>query len=84
LVAGATMAEEWGLVLAAPVSLCLFLTTIILALMTRAAPQLNLYSIGFPMLTGVGLGAIVVLLPDIARSLVYYFGHFSQMLTGMV
>ena len=35
--------------LAAPVALCLFLTTLVLALLTRAAPQMNIYSVGFPV-----------------------------------
>ena len=53
----ASAAEEGGLLLAAPVALCLSLTTVVLVLMTRAAPQLNLYSVGFPLRVLVCLGA---------------------------
>jgi flagellar biosynthetic protein FliR len=59
LVAGAAATEEWGLMLAAPVAVCLFLTTIVLMLLGRTTPQLNLYSIGFSLRLGVGLVAVL-------------------------
>ena len=46
--------------LAAPLALCLFLTTVVLALLTRAAPQLNLFSVGFPLRVIVCLGALLL------------------------
>src|SRR5262249_1599922 len=58
IVAGATAVEEWGLMLSAPVAFCLFLTTIVLTLLARATPQLNLYTVGFPLRLGVGLIAL--------------------------
>jgi flagellar biosynthetic protein FliR len=59
MVAGATATEEWGLMLAAPVAVCLFLTTVVLMLLGRTTPQLNLYSIGFSLRLGVGLVAVL-------------------------
>jgi flagellar biosynthesis protein FliR len=79
LVAGATLAQEWGLMLAAPVALFLFLTTVLLALLTRAAPQMNLYSVGFPLRLGVGLAACLLLLPSWVSAVVNAFGHFGQL-----
>jgi flagellar biosynthesis protein FliR len=78
-VAGATMAEEWGLMLAAPVAVFLFLTTVLLAFLTRAAPQMNLYAVGFPLRLAVGLAACVLLLPTLVSTIVSAFCHFGQL-----
>ncbi len=79
LLHGALAAEEWGLMLAAPVALCLFLTTLILTLLARATPQLNLYTVGFPLRLGVGLVAVLLLLPQGVITLVSIFGHFEEL-----
>jgi flagellar biosynthesis protein FliR len=49
LIEAASVAQEGGILLVTPLVLCLFLATVVLMLMTRAAPQLNLYSVGFPL-----------------------------------
>lgn len=79
LVTAVAAAEEGGLLLAAPVALCLFLTTLVLALMTRAAPQLNLYSVGFPVRVAVCLIALLLLLPQLLSGLVGFFGYIMEM-----
>lgn len=84
LVAAAGAAEEWGLLLGAPVALCLFLTTIVLALLTRAAPQLNLYTVGFPLRMLVGLGAALLFLPQLVEGLVAVLAQFTAFLTHAV
>lgn len=56
---------EWGLVLATPVGCCLFLTSLLLALLTRAAPQLNLMSAGFTLRVLAGLLALLFLWPEL-------------------
>lgn len=80
LVTALASAEETGMVLAAPVAVCLFVTTVVLALMTRAAPQLNLYSVGFPLRVLVSLGAMVLLLPQFIDGIV---SGFSQLLEAL-
>jgi flagellar biosynthetic protein FliR len=80
LVTAAGAAEEGGLLLVAPVGLCLFVTTVVLALMTRAAPQLNLYSVGFPLRVLVCLGAVVVLLPSMLTGMIGMFSYFLELL----
>jgi flagellar biosynthetic protein FliR len=84
LVAGVTIAQEWGLMLAAPVALLLFLTTITLAVLSRAAPQLNLYSVGFPMRLGAGLAACVLLLPAWVGAVVSGIGAFTELAKQMM
>lgn len=80
LVSAVGSAQEGGLLLAAPVALCLFVTTLVLALMTRAAPQLNLYSIGFPVRVLVALVAMLIMLPQLLGGMVDLFGHTLAML----
>lgn len=84
LAAGATAAEEWGLLLAAPVALCLFVTTVVLALMARAAPQLNVYAVGFPLRLLVGLVVIFVLFPNFLAALVTIFGRCGELVVGLL
>lgn len=84
LVNGASRAEEWGLMLAAPVALCLFLTTVTLNLLVRAAPQLNLYSVGFPLRLGVGLVALLLLLPQLVASLLAMFQQGIELFGGVL
>jgi flagellar biosynthetic protein FliR len=80
LVSGASAAEEWGLLLIAPLGLCLFLTTVVLALMTRAAPQMNIFSVGFALQIGIGLVGAFLLLPDLLAAMVSAFGRASEFL----
>jgi flagellar biosynthetic protein FliR len=80
MVAIAGSAQEQGILLAAPVSLCLFVTTVVLALMTRAAPQLNLYSVGFPMRVFVFLGGMLIVLPQLLMGIVGMFSIFLEAL----
>lgn len=76
-------AQEWGVVLAGPVLLCLFLATVVLALLNRAAPQINLYTVGFPLRMIVGLAALLLFLPQLLASLVAVFEQCSAMLARM-
>jgi flagellar biosynthetic protein FliR len=60
-------AEALGVQLAGPLALAMFLVTIVLALLGRAAPQLNIYSVGFTLQSLVALGAALILLPDLVH-----------------
>lgn len=84
MTAGLASAQEWGMSLAAPVGAVLFLTSIVLAFMTRAAPQLNVFSLGFALRIGLGLGGLFVLMPEFASSLVRAIAHMSDLLERMV
>ena len=52
-----------GLLLALPVAALLLLVNLLLAVTARSAPQLNIFSIGFPALLVAGLLALPVALP---------------------
>jgi flagellar biosynthesis protein FliR len=84
MVNGLAAAQEWGLMLAAPVGAILFLTSIVLALLTRAAPQMNLFSVGFGLRIGIGLAAVFLLLPNFVSALVRTLAHMSAWLERLV
>lgn len=52
-----------GLQLSLPIIAALLITNVALGILTRAAPQLNIFGIGFPVTLGVGLVLISVTLP---------------------
>lgn len=55
-----------GLQLALPVIAILLMTNLALGILTRSAPQLNIFAIGFPITLGVGLIVLNVTLPYFA------------------
>lgn len=73
---------EWGLTLAAPVAACLFITSLVLSLMSRAAPHMNLMSFGYPLRVLVGLVATWLLWPDLAPRMLSALNRFSGLLSS--
>ncbi len=61
-----------GLLISLPVVAVLMMTNVALAVLTRAAPQLNIFAVGFPLTLAVGF--IVI-----ALSLGYFMPLFGQM-----
>ncbi|TDR82942.1 flagellar biosynthetic protein FliR [Paludibacterium purpuratum] len=53
----------WGLWLALPVIAALLMTNLAVGVMTRAAPQFNIMSFGFPLTLGIGFIALYISLP---------------------
>lgn len=58
-----------GIQLALPILAALLVTNIALGILTRAAPQLNLFGIGFPVTIGIGFIMIALALPYMATPL---------------
>jgi flagellar biosynthetic protein FliR len=81
LVSGLAAAEEYGLVLAAPVVMCLVLSLVLLVLLNRTAPQFNLYSVGFPLQLAVGIAAMWLLWPNLVRGLAAVFQRISAIIS---
>jgi flagellar biosynthetic protein FliR len=52
-----------GVQLSLPIVAALLITNVALGILTRAAPQLNLFGIGFPITLGVGLLVVAMTLP---------------------
>ena len=64
-----------GLQLAMPIVAALLITNIGLAILTRAAPQLNLFGIGFPITLGAGFLVISLTLPYLGTPLENLFNQ---------
>jgi flagellar biosynthetic protein FliR len=64
-----------GLQLAMPIVAALLVTNIALAILTRAAPQLNLFGIGFPITLGAGFLVISLTLPYLGTPLQNLFNQ---------
>jgi len=81
---GLAVAYEMGLLLAAPIGGCLFLLAITLAVMARAAPQLNIYSVGFTLQVLVVLFGGLFLLPEFVLTLTVIIAKLGAMLPQMM
>lgn len=55
--------HEQGLMIAAPIGIGLFLIVIAMALLSKVAPQMNVFAVGVSLRLIVGLGAVIVFLP---------------------
>lgn len=64
--------------IAAPAAVALFLVNVMLALMARVAPQMNVFVVGFPIQIGVGLIMIAVSLPLLAAVGPTVFGDIAH------
>lgn len=62
-----------GLQLALPLIAILLMTNLALGILTRSAPQLNIFAIGFPITLGVGLIVLNITLP-------YFAPQFENMI----
>lgn len=67
-----------GLLLALPVLVALMLTNLVLAVLTRAAPQLNVFSVGFPITLTVGLAALLAGTQYLAAPLEHIFNITAE------
>ena len=67
-----------GSMLALPIVAALMLTNLALGVLSRAAPQLNLFAVGFPVTLAVGLVLLAVMLPRIAPVLAGMLDHASE------
>jgi flagellar biosynthetic protein FliR len=58
-----------GVQISLPIVAALLLTNVALGILTRAAPALNLFGIGFPITLGVGMAVIALTLPFLSTPL---------------
>ena len=70
-----------GLRFAAPIVATVMIGNAALAVLSRAAPQLNILSVAFPLQIGLGLFAIGATLPLIATYLGEWPAHYDSQLT---
>jgi flagellar biosynthetic protein FliR len=73
-----------GLVLSLPVVGALLIANIALGIMTRAAPQLNVFAVGFPLMLGVGFFAVWLSVPFVGPAIESLFEHTVSAALGIV
>lgn len=71
-----------GLLMAMPVTVALIVTNLALGVLTRAAPQLNLFAIGFPITIIGGVAMLLASLSYLAVPLQKLFEEGLQMMLG--
>jgi flagellar biosynthetic protein FliR len=64
-----------GLQISLPIVAALLVTNIAMGILTRAAPQLNLFGIGFPITLGVGLLSISLAMPYLGTPIINLFNQ---------
>ena len=79
-------AKLWQVALriSAPLLAAQFLTKVVLALLARAAPQMNVFMVGFPLQIGGGLLILALMLPIFATVLDQIFGDLGIQIVGML
>jgi flagellar biosynthetic protein FliR len=70
IVVWAKMIFIWGVKIALPIIVTLLLINVSFGVVTRAAPQLNIFAVGFPVSIMVGFWLVMVSLPTIYPRLV--------------
>ena len=77
---GWRLLAEWGgeifrtgLLISLPVVAALLIANIAMGIMTRAAPQLNIFAVGFPLTLGVGFFALWLAVPFIGPEIASLF-----------
>lgn len=71
-----------GLILALPAVAALLITNIALGVLTRAAPQLNLFAVGFPITLAGGFFIMILSLSYFSGPLIQLFEHGLQAMLG--
>lgn len=71
-----------GLLLALPAVAALLITNTALGVLTRAAPQLNLFAVGFPITLAGGFLIMILMLGYFSTPLIQLFEHGLQSMLG--
>ncbi|WP_255987774.1 flagellar biosynthetic protein FliR [Chitinolyticbacter albus] len=71
------MIFRMGVLLALPVIGSLLITNLAIGVMTRAAPQLNVFAVGFPLMLAIGVATVSIMLPFLPP-------HIESLIAGLV
>jgi flagellar biosynthetic protein FliR len=69
-----------ALIISLPAVVLLFLVNVLIGFMTRVAPQMNIFSVGFPVTILVGFVMVMISLPSMGNSM----SGLLQTASGMV
>ncbi|HEY5957490.1 MAG TPA: flagellar biosynthetic protein FliR [Polyangiaceae bacterium] len=73
-----------GVRVALPLVAILYMTQIALAFIARAAPQMQVFNVGFAVMLAVGLTVLAMILPDVARALVVELSQLGSRLEDLL
>jgi len=72
-----------GMHLSLPIVAALLVTNVALGILTRAAPQLNLFGIGFPITIGVGFLMLALIMPYLLLPIQNLFQSAIEMMQSL-
>lgn len=75
--------SEFGGLIVGPVGIVMFVLTVGLALLNKAAPTLNLFSVGMSLRSGLGIFCMIIFMPIIMKSIEVYFMRYQSQLEDM-
>lgn len=78
------MLPEYGLLILAPLGIVMFLLTVGLAFLNKAAPTLNLFTVGMSLRSGLGIFCLFLFMPIFVQAIVMYFLRMTQQLEQMM
>jgi flagellar biosynthetic protein FliR len=70
--------SEYGCLIIAPIGIVMFVLTVGLALLNKAAPTLNLFSVGMGLRSGLGILCMFIFMPVILKSMEMYFSRYRS------
>ncbi|UXY17123.1 flagellar biosynthetic protein FliR [Chitiniphilus purpureus] len=73
-----------GLVLSLPVIGALLITNLAIGVMSRAAPQLNVFAVGFPLMLAIGFAALYFLLPFLIPHIEALLGYQTRLIERLL
>ena len=78
LVQSTSALTEYGSLIVGPVGIVMFVLTVGLALLNKAAPTLNLFSVGMGIRSGLGILCMFIFMPIILKSMEMYFLRYQS------
>lgn len=75
--------SEYGMLIVGPIGIVMFVLTVGLALLNKAAPTLNLFSVGMGLRSGLGIFCMFIFMPVIIKSMEMYFLRYQSELEMM-
>ncbi len=84
LVQSTSALSEYGSLIVGPVGVCMFALTVGLSLLNKAAPTLNLFSVGLSLRSGIGILCLILFMPIILKSIGMFFQRYQAELGSFV
>jgi flagellar biosynthetic protein FliR len=84
VVRAASLMFSAALIIALPILILLFLVNILIGLMTRVSPQMNIFSVGFPFTILVGFTVLLVSLPTVANGMTNLISTVSDVARDLI